>query len=94
MALSIVRTPTAAQWASAWQRAVADGLDLFVTPDPHTFVVTSGTDAGRAYIVTDHRDLPGSTNFMCNCDGYATHSVCKHCAVVAAAVDHDGPAAA
>ena len=83
--------PTPAQWRSAWQRAVANALDLFATADPHTWVVTSASDPGLAHIVTDHRDLPGATMFMCDCKGWAGHRVCQHVAVVAAAVDALGP---
>ena len=83
--------PTPAQWRSAWQRAVANALDLFATADPHTWVVTSASDPGLAHLVTDHRDLPGDVNFRCDCKGFSSHRVCQHCAVVAAAVDALGP---
>ena len=83
--------PTAAQWNAAWQRAVANGLDLFCTSDPYLWVVTSASDPGRCHLVTDHRDLPGDTSFMCDCLGFSSHRVCQHCAVVAAAVDALGP---
>ena len=83
--------PTPAQWQAAWQRAVANALDLFATADPHTWVVTSASDPGLAHLVTNHRDLPGGPAFMCDCRGYASHRVCQHCAVVAAAVDALGP---
>ena len=83
--------PTPAQWQAAWQRAVANALDLFATADPHTWVVTSASDPGLAHLVTDHRDLPGDVNFRCDCKGFSSHRVCQHCAVVAAAVDALGP---
>ena len=83
--------PTPAQWQAAWQRAVANALDLFATADPHTWVVTSASDPGLAHLVTDHRDLPGGPAFRCDCKGFAGHRVCQHCAVVAAAVDAPGP---
>ena len=83
--------PTPAQWQAAWQRAVANALDLFATADPHTWVVTSASDPGLAHLVTDHRDLPGGPAFRCDCKGFAGHRVCQHVAVVAAAVDALGP---
>ena len=86
--------PTAPQWQAAWHDAVDEALDIFCTHDPHLWVVTDGADAGLAHLVTDHRDLPGTTDFVCDGPPLARRRVCPHVAVAAAAVgllDPDPP---